>query len=243
MIRAVQKIWAISFPLAQCFVISAGQAVSLPDWLSTISGATDITRTETAAQTASSYGVALPPTEVIAHYQTKLRRAGIPFGLSFNGIGSTIMVSAGKLSCIVRVAESDLGSSVRTECATISDSPVESSVEIGGIPAASRSATQPSMQPAVLAQSGSRVGRAEANSDLEAIQAELAAAQKADSQYSGGLTKALTTARIATLRQTEAMLEQRLSSFKAGAPVHSLSASDIAKLADIETDIDSNREK
>lgn len=52
--------------------------------------------------------------------------------------------------------------------------------------------------------------------DLDAVEAQIKAAEAEDAQYAGGLIKALTGARLATLRQTHAMLDQRLKSWTFG---------------------------
>src|SRR5260370_21738199 len=56
-------------------------------------------------------------------------------------------------------------------------------------------------------------------SDLEAVQSEIQTAQTEDARSTGGLVKALIASRLATLRQTEAMLQQRILSLKLGATV------------------------
>ena len=45
--------------------------------------------------------------------------------------------------------------------------------------------------------------------EIANLDAEIAAAEKANEEYSGGLVKALITSRIETLKQTRAMLQQR----------------------------------
>jgi hypothetical protein len=49
-------------------------------------------------------------------------------------------------------------------------------------------------------------------SDMATVQSEIKAAETEDARYAGGLVKTLIAARIAILRQTEAMLQQRLKS-------------------------------
>jgi len=84
-----------------------------------------------------------------------------------------------------------------------------------------------------------------AKADLVALQSEIQTARAEDAQYSDGLVKALIAARIATLRQTEAMLQQKLLSLKIGTPVRytvdgkafSLPVSAEKTLADVETEM------
>jgi hypothetical protein len=88
-------------------------------------------------------------------------------------------------------------------------------------------------------------------SDFAAVQAEIQAARTEDAKYSGGLVKALIASRIATLCQTEAMLQQRLLSFKVGVQLKytvdgkafSLPASAEQTLADVETEITASEMK
>jgi hypothetical protein len=54
------------------------------------------------------------------------------------------------------------------------------------------------------------------NSDLLAVQAAISSAENEDAQFSGGLIKTLIAARLATLRQTHAMLDQRAKSWTFG---------------------------
>ena len=52
--------------------------------------------------------------------------------------------------------------------------------------------------------------------ELATVQTEIKAAQVEDARYTGGLVKSLIAARIAILRQTEAMLRQRLNASSFG---------------------------
>jgi hypothetical protein len=89
------------------------------------------------------------------------------------------------------------------------------------------------------------------HSDLAAVQSEAKAAQTDDARYTGGLIKTLIATRIAILRQTEAMLEQKLESLKLGIPVRyavdgkafSLPASASQMLADVESEISASEVK
>jgi hypothetical protein len=60
---------------------------------------------------------------------------------------------------------------------------------------------------------------AEVKSDLALVQSEIQVAQAEDERYSGGLVKALIESRVEVLRQTEAMLQQKLLSIKTGTSV------------------------
>jgi hypothetical protein len=52
--------------------------------------------------------------------------------------------------------------------------------------------------------------------DIDAVAAQIKAAEAEEAQYSGGLIKALIGARLATLRHTHGMLEQRIKSWTFG---------------------------
>lgn len=56
--------------------------------------------------------------------------------------------------------------------------------------------------------------------DMGAVQAEIKAAQDEDARYAGGLVKILVEARIAVLRQTEAMLQERLKAAAFGVSIN-----------------------
>jgi hypothetical protein len=243
-VRAMRMIWRFLLPLAPWFAFGADPALILPDWLNATPEARDVARTATDAEVDLAFVVSLAPAAVISHYQQQALKAGVQFQTNFDGIGETISASTEGISCIVRVAEVDNGSRVRTSCARRMKAPPRSEA----LPAswAAPVAADPSVLSPIQTtrpQPAPPLSLAEAKSDLEAIESEITAAQKTDAQYSGGLTKALSTARIATLRQTQAILEQRLLSIKAGASVHALSPSDREKLADVERDIASTREK
>jgi hypothetical protein len=88
-------------------------------------------------------------------------------------------------------------------------------------------------------------------SDLAAVQTEIQVARTEDAKYSGGLVKALIASRIATLCQTEAMLQQKILSFKVGVQlrytvdgrVFDLPTSAGQTLADVESEITASEKK
>jgi hypothetical protein len=59
------------------------------------------------------------------------------------------------------------------------------------------------------AQSGAQSSDTPLTADISAVQAEIRKAEEDDQQFSGGLVKSLISLRLATLRQTLALLEQR----------------------------------
>jgi hypothetical protein len=84
---------------------------------------------------------------------------------------------------------------------------------------------------------------AEVKADLAAIQSQITDSEKEDAKYTGGLTKALTASTIAILRQTEAILEQKLVSLKAGARPVMVSSAASPTLAEVEQLIATNESK
>jgi len=103
--------------LAPLLAAGADQSLSLPDWLVTLQEANSLTQTASADSVDLSYLVPLPPTEVTSRYQQQLQKAGVRFRINFDGIGDTISASTESISCIVHVAEADIGSRVRVGCA------------------------------------------------------------------------------------------------------------------------------
>jgi hypothetical protein len=73
---------------------------------------------------------------------------------------------------------------------------------------------------------------ADVKSDIERVRSEIEAARAEDAQYTGGLIKTLIANRIAILRQTEAMLQQKLASLKFGIPVKYLVDGKVFRLPD-----------
>jgi len=65
---------------------------------------------------------------------------------------------------------------------------------------------------------GSAAALAGVEAELEGMKAKIAAAEAEADKYSGGLVQAMSLSTVATMRQTQAMLEQRRVSLKYGLP-------------------------
>lgn len=223
---------------------AADDGFPMPEWADAVPAAVNVTIKASPAQADSSYSVALPMAAVISLYQERFQKAEVDSRTSFDGLGNTISATTKKATCIIRIAQADQNTRVRVSCAPKSEpSAARSEATAGGT--VITMPTEPSVptMPRVPSQPVLQADLTDAKSDLASIQSEITAAQKIDAQYTGGLVKALTTSRIAILRQTEAMLDQKLLSYKAGAPAHHLSASDSQKLAEVESEMGSTRSK
>lgn len=78
-------------------------------------------------------------------------------------------------------------------------------------------------------------------SEIARLQSEIRASQADDAKYTGGLVKSLIESRIATLRQSEAMLQQK--SLASGSVLSTLNAAKAALLQRTEAQIADNRTK
>ncbi len=82
-------------------------------------------------------------------------------------------------------------------------------------------------------------------SELEQLRTTIAAAEKADKQFAGGLVKALIATRLEILRTTEALVQQRMLAIESGAPVTlcvPTTQPDLKKAMELEREI-ANEEK
>jgi hypothetical protein len=78
--------------------------------------------------------------------------------------------------------------------------------------------------------------------DLASVMAEISAAEKKSAQYEGGLIKALIEARIETLKNTEALLQQRILTIENGVPTTiqiPVTKPDAARAKDLAAEIES----
>jgi hypothetical protein len=226
--------------------LALGADFLMPDWMKALPEGTHFTATASAMAADSSYVVALPTPNVATRYQDQWRKAGVTFTATFNGIGTTLSALSSNTFCVVRIVESDGSTRVNATCAPAKEAsrpqaPI-GTVLTGAFPVRPLDELKaaPTPYPAALVRSG---GLADAKSDLSAIQSEILAAQKEDLKFSGGLVKALSSSTVASLRQTEAMLQQKIVSFESGAPTVRLTPPDAQKLIDVEGEIASTRLK
>jgi hypothetical protein len=81
-------------------------------------------------------------------------------------------------------------------------------------------------------------------SEIANVREQIRLAEAEDARFTGGLVKAQIGARIATLRQTEAMLLQRSSEIRLGVgPKHVISPADATQLQGLEQELADNAER
>jgi len=100
--------------LLVAFVASSGAQtkVSLPAWLSPYPGA----HVESSKATETSYTVAAKPDDVIAHYRKLLVSQALPFIPNFDGMGTSVRAAAAECDLLLKIRESDSGTSIRVSC-------------------------------------------------------------------------------------------------------------------------------
>jgi hypothetical protein len=231
-------------PVAQCFAVGPpDQPLSLPDWLGNFPKSSSVTATASPLTLDVSYNAPAETDAIVAHYQAHLRAAGVKFTVTFDGVGNTISASSSDKSCTVRISEGETGSRVRVSCTSQSEAAVsQRTFATAEVFQPSATAPEPQMK-AVQPTPENGFAVAEVKADLSAIQAEITESEKEDAKYVGGLTKALTGSTIAILHQTEAILEQKLVSLKAGARPVIMSAATSRMLAEVEEQIATNQSK
>ena len=109
-----------SFALLPLLALAFGEApksFSMPDWARALPESRDVIVSTFPSEADSSYVIRLPTATVVGRYQDQLRKAGVEFSTSFNGIGNTISATWGTASCVIRIAEGDDSSSVKVSCA------------------------------------------------------------------------------------------------------------------------------
>jgi hypothetical protein len=240
----MKRFLATLLPFAQCLALGPiAEPLSLPDWLGNFPKTINVTTTASNSTIEVSYDASAQLDAIAAHYQAELQAGGVKFTKSFDGIGNTIAATSADRSCIIRIREGEIGARVRVSCARKS----EETTPQPTIPPASvlpppAVAPEAQVQPMPAAhENGSAL--AEVKADLAAIQAQIAESEKEDARYTGGLTKALTASTIAIVRQTEAILEQKIVSLRAGARPVMVSAAASPTLAEVEQQIVANESK
>jgi len=99
--------------LAACVATAGAQTkVSLPAWLSPYPGA----HVESTKSTDTSYTVAAKPDDVIAHYRKLLVSQALPFIPNFDGMGTSVRAAAAECDLLLKIRESDAGTSIRVSC-------------------------------------------------------------------------------------------------------------------------------
>jgi len=102
--------------MASLAFVSLAAAESLPktksSWLTPYPGA----NVEAASATETSFVSPAKPEELIGHYRKLLTAAGLPFIPNFDGVGTSIRAAAPECDLLIRIRESDLGSSAKVNC-------------------------------------------------------------------------------------------------------------------------------
>jgi len=103
----------LSVLLVAC-VASAGAQTkgSLPAWLSPYPGA----HVESTKSMETNYKVAATPDDVIAHYRKLLVSQALPFIPNFDGMGTSVRAAAAECDLLLKIRESDSGTSIRVSC-------------------------------------------------------------------------------------------------------------------------------
>jgi len=95
----------------------ASEPFLIPDWLTPFPEGVNQHMTNSTVSAEASYTAPAPPAQVVEHYEQALHKAGITFQTKFDGLGTTVVASAGKTSCVVRASESESGTAVSVSCA------------------------------------------------------------------------------------------------------------------------------
>jgi hypothetical protein len=240
----MKRCLAILVPLAQCFAFGpADLPMSLPGWLGNFPKSSNLTTKASPLTLDVSYNAPTKPDAIVAHYQVQLRAAGVKFTANFDGVGNTISASSADKSCTIRIGEDETGSRVRVSCAPTSEATTTQRTSPAAEVLQPAPVVPASQVQGVQAAPENGSALAEVKADLTAIQSEITESEREDARYTGGLTKALTASTIAILHQTEAILEQKLVSLKAGARPVIVSAAASRTLAEVEVQITTNQSK
>lgn len=109
-----------------CLSVTAwGQTprLALPEWLAPFPQARDQSASATAMEGTATYTALAGAAEVVQHYEQQLRAAGIDFKAQGDGIGVSIVVSAGKTSAVVRLHDDEGVTKVKVSYAVAPDQP------------------------------------------------------------------------------------------------------------------------
>ena len=115
--------WLTVAVIFNALAFGADGEFRIPDWLAPYPGNSSRFNNAATSAASQSYRVAASPAAVLSHYTDQLRNAGVPFGESFNGIGTTIRAATNTTSCVVRLSAADDGSTVLVSCSPNPGSP------------------------------------------------------------------------------------------------------------------------
>ena len=135
------RLWALL--VCALLASAADESFPLPWWLPPFPGASGQVQKASAASATQSYTAPAPPETVASFYKEKLQKAEVPFEQTFNGIGPTISAATRWTSCIVRISETDSGSSVSVACAPNPQKPAGSAIPAPAVPDAAKPTSKP----------------------------------------------------------------------------------------------------
>jgi len=92
--------------------LAGAQTKNLPGWLAPYPGA----HIESSKAAETSYTVAATPDEVLAYYRKLLVNQALPFIPNFDGVGTAVRAAAAEGDLLLKIRESDSGTSVRVSC-------------------------------------------------------------------------------------------------------------------------------
>jgi hypothetical protein len=102
----------------------ADQSLAAPDWLTPFPASREQKLTTPAGSIDASHVTETSSTAVIEHYETQFRKANILFQSNFDGIGTTIRIAEGQISCVIRATEAEAGTRVKLSCVHQSENAV-----------------------------------------------------------------------------------------------------------------------
>jgi hypothetical protein len=92
--------------------LAGAQTKGLPGWLAPYPGA----HIESNKAAETTYSVAAKPEEVLAYYRKLLVSQALPFIPNFDGVGAAVRAIAAEGDLLLKIRESDSGTSVRVSC-------------------------------------------------------------------------------------------------------------------------------
>jgi hypothetical protein len=92
--------------------LAGAQTKNLPPWLAPYPGA----HIQSSKAAETSYTVAATPDEVLAYYRKLLVNQALPFIPNFDGVGTALRASAAEGDLLLKIRESDSGTSVSVSC-------------------------------------------------------------------------------------------------------------------------------
>jgi len=116
--------------------VRADQPLLVPIWLSPYPTAVGQTAAVSSKSIESSYTAPVTAQTIVAHYQARAEKAGAAVESFYDGLGTTMRISEGKLSCVIRIGEEEDedGSRVQIGCAIPSPDSAAQVAEPAAVP-------------------------------------------------------------------------------------------------------------